>query len=180
MTKKTINFWDRVKNVWSLILLMALLSCACPPGGDIRTSAEDFKSLKLAADQGNAEAQYNLAVLYCAGKSVAKNFIEMERYFRLAADQGDAEAQFILGLLYEDGEYVAANSAEAFRYYNLAADQGHIKAQFRTGEMYAHGWGVKADVAEASRYYKLAADQGNAEAQGVPAIYPIKREHRTK
>jgi TPR repeat protein len=59
---------------------------------------------KLAADQGNALAQVNLAVLYENGLGgLPKDDREAARLYRLAADQGNALAQVSLGVFYETG-----------------------------------------------------------------------------
>ena len=55
--------------------------------------AEAVKWYRLAADQGNATAQFNLALMYANGQGVPQNYAEAVKWYRLAADQGDAEAQ---------------------------------------------------------------------------------------
>ena len=46
-----------------------------------------------AADQGDADAQKNLDVLYEQGQGVAQDFAEAAKWLRKAADQGYAAAQ---------------------------------------------------------------------------------------
>lgn len=47
-----------------------------------------------AAEQGHAEAQFNLGVMYFKGKGVIdRDYFEAERWFQKAADQGHAEAK---------------------------------------------------------------------------------------
>jgi TPR repeat protein len=55
---------------------------------------------RLAADQGDADAQFNLGVMYDTGRGVPQDDAEAERWYRLAADQGDANAQSNLGVMY--------------------------------------------------------------------------------
>jgi TPR repeat protein len=56
---------------------------------------EAARLYKLAADQGDAAAQYNLGVLYAEGRGgLAKNDQEAVRLYKLAADQGHAAAQY--------------------------------------------------------------------------------------
>jgi uncharacterized protein len=62
-----------------------------------------YREWRAAADQGQAEAQYNLGILYLKGLGVARDPDEAFRWFRLAADQGQADAQFQVGLMLEDG-----------------------------------------------------------------------------
>ena len=127
--------------------------------------AEAARWYRLAAEQGDAMAQYNLGTMYDNGRGLPQNYAEAARWYRLAADQSLAQAQYNLGNTYASGEGVPENDAEAARWYRLAADQGLAKAQYNLGAMYDKGQGVPQNYAEAVRWYRLAAEQGNAEAQ---------------
>jgi uncharacterized protein len=85
--------------------------------------------LKLRADQGIADAQYNLGVLYDNGQGVSQDYVEAAKWYRKAADQGDASAQFNLGALYTNGQGVPQDFVIAHTWLNLAAAQGHVKAR---------------------------------------------------
>ena len=52
---------------------------------------------KMAADQGDAVAQFNYGVCLYRGEGVPLDFSEAARYYKMAADQGSA-AQFNYGL----------------------------------------------------------------------------------
>ena len=52
----------------------------------------------LEADQGHADAQYNLAFCYATGTGTGKNVKEGVRLYRLAANQGHAHARCNLGV----------------------------------------------------------------------------------
>ena len=54
-----------------------------------------LKLFKLAADQGNAKAQYNLGVMYYIGKGVTQDFTRAYMWLHIAASQGleDAKGQ---------------------------------------------------------------------------------------
>ena len=117
------------------------------------------------AEQGNADAQFNLAFLYRNGQGVPRDNAEAGRWFRLAAEQGDADAQYNLAFIYDTGAGVAQDEAAAVRWYRLAAEQGHAAAQYNLGVKYQNGQGVLQNDAEAVRWYRLAAEQGTAVAQ---------------
>ena len=72
--------------------------------GDFVAAAQAFR---IAADQGNAGAQYNLALLYDYGKGVANDDTQAGAWYRRAASQGHADAQFNLAVMYDMGEGVA-------------------------------------------------------------------------
>ena len=77
---------------------------------------------RKAADQGNAEAQFALALVYETGEEgVAKDSAEAARWLRKAADQGLADAQFGLAAHYMLGNGVPRDYSEAYFWLNLAA-----------------------------------------------------------
>ncbi|WP_348225683.1 hypothetical protein [Nitrosomonas sp. Is79A3] len=52
------------------------------------------------AKQGDASAQYNLAMMYQLGKSVPQDSAQARSWYRKAAEQGHTSAQFTLGNIY--------------------------------------------------------------------------------
>lgn len=62
------------------------------------TEAVEF--YKRAAEQGNAEAQNRLALLYHNGEGVPQDHAEAEKWFRKAAQQGNEEAELNLRYSY--------------------------------------------------------------------------------
>lgn len=113
---------------------------------------EAVRWYRLAADQGYAEAQYDLAV----SSYRDQNFAEAMRWWRLAAEQGHAFAQFNLGGLYSLGEGVDQDDAEAAKWLLLSADQGHAGAQINLGFMYRDGRGVPQNLITAYMWLSLA------------------------
>ena len=47
-----------------------------------------MKFYRLAAEQGYADAQYNLGVMYANGHGVSQDYAEAAKWYRLAAEQG--------------------------------------------------------------------------------------------
>ncbi|NCX22776.1 MAG: sel1 repeat family protein, partial [Betaproteobacteria bacterium] len=64
---------------------------------DYATALAKFRS---AAQQGVADAQYNLGVMYEKGRGVAQDYGEAVRWYQMAAQQGYKEAQYNLGVMY--------------------------------------------------------------------------------
>ena len=83
---------------------------------------------RLRADQGDADAQYNLGGAYYTGYGVTQDYAEAVKWWRLAADQGNADAQYNLGVAYYSGYGVTQDYAEAHKWLNLAAAAGHPTA----------------------------------------------------
>jgi len=78
----------------------------------------------LAAEQGYADAQFNLGLMYANGRGVPQDYAEAAKWFRLAADQGDATAQHNLALMYYSGKGVPKDNVLAHMWSHLAASQG--------------------------------------------------------
>ena len=118
-----------------------------------------------AAEQGNAEAQYNIGQIYGDGKDIEQNYKEAEKWNRQAAEQGYAPAQRYLGWMYEEGHGVQKDYQQAFNWYLKAAEQGNALAQNSLGNLYRRGLGVQKDSQEALKWYQKAGVQGIDNAQ---------------
>ena len=69
--------------------------------GDADAHPQDYqeeavKLIHLAADQGDANAQFNLGVMYDQGQGVPQDYQQAVKWYRLAADQGHASALRLL------------------------------------------------------------------------------------
>ena len=89
--------------------------------GDYAQALKIYKSL---ATQGDADAQFNLGVMYRKGKGVTQDYKEAAKWYRLAAAQGYANAQFNLGVMYDKGQGVTQDYASAHMWYNLVGSTG--------------------------------------------------------
>ncbi len=95
------------------------------------TPKAKFESLALTAlrewrplaEQGNANAQYFLGVMYAKGRGVPQDYAEAVKWSRKAAEQGVANAQFSLGVMYANGQGVPQDDAHAHMWFNLAASR---------------------------------------------------------
>jgi hypothetical protein len=59
--------------------------------GVAQSDVEAARWYRKAADQGIAQAQYNLGFMFDQGRGVAQSDVEAARWFRKAADQGFAQ-----------------------------------------------------------------------------------------
>ena len=148
-------------NIAICLALVALLGSVLA-GCGIRDTVQDLTPL---AEQGDADAQYNLGEMYYFGTGVPQDYQTALEWFKLAAEQGHADAQYILGVLYHNGEGVLQDYKVALKWLKLAAEQGHATAQYILGSVYINGESVPQDYKTALKWYKLAAAQGNAGAQ---------------
>ena len=72
---------------------------------------EAVKWFRLAAEQGDAWAQYNLGGMYAKGQGVPEDFVQAYKWFNLAAAQGEESA--ILGKEFVREFMNPAQTAEA-------------------------------------------------------------------
>lgn len=105
-----------------LIWICATQVCAAEPGGAIR-------SLETLAQQGDAQAQTQLAIKYEHAEGVPRDYSKALALYCQAARQGTAAAQFNLGWMYANGRGVAKDDVVAAALLRLAAAQGHSPAQ---------------------------------------------------
>ncbi len=78
--------------------------------GDYATALREIKSL---AEQGNANAQYNLGMMYEQGSGILQDYKTAVKWYRLAAEQEDAGAQTGLGAMYATGRGVIQDNVYA-------------------------------------------------------------------
>ena len=88
-----------------------------------------LQELQALANQGDAEAQYELALMYAKGRGVPQDFTKAAGWYRKAAEQGDAKAQHNLGCCYELGKGVRKNLTKAVAWFRKAAEQGYADAE---------------------------------------------------
>lgn len=83
---------------------------------------------KRAAEQGWAEAQDDLGIMYYNGKIRPKDLGLAFFWFEQAAKQGYVDAEFHVGILYSRGEGVEQSDEMALYWYKKAAAQGHAES----------------------------------------------------
>jgi len=133
--------------------------------------------LQSQADQGDAVAQYNLALTYLRSSLTKgstnratngptdEDYQSALKWLGASAAQGNAGAEFLLGYLYEHGKGVSRDYGKAAENYRAAALQGHSTAENNLGSLYQHGQGVPKDMSEAFEWYRASAQHGNSVGQ---------------
>lgn len=96
--------------------------------GVAKDGAAAARWLRLASEQGVADAQLNLALVLAAGDGVPVDLDGARQWCRRAAEQGLVEAQDRLGMLYLQGGAGRRNEREALVWFQVAALSGHAGA----------------------------------------------------
>ena len=124
-------------------------------------------TLQSAADTGDTQAQYVLALRYRNGEGVDQDYAKALDLAKRAADQGYAPAQTLAGMMYQNGEGTSEDASTAASYYEKAAAQSDPWAQSLLGGMYLSGTGVEQNNVLAYKWLTKAAAQGNAAAKSL-------------
>ena len=90
---------------------------------------KDMKNILAEALNGNADAQYNLGIMYASGLGVIQDYNEAVKWFRLSSGQGNAQAQDIYGLMYASGRGVTQDYVRAHMWLNISASSGNTLAE---------------------------------------------------
>ena len=119
--------------------------------GDYETA---FKYFTMAAELGDADAHYNLSVIYRKGEVVQKDVIKEVYHLEEAAIAGHPEARHNLGVIeWDNGKHERAR-----KHLIIAANLGFHNSLEPLKELYADGLASKEDYADALRAYQAAVE----------------------
>src|SRR5258708_6461823 len=138
-----------------------------------QNASTSFSKLQSEAEQGDAVAQYNLAISYLRNNSTSgstngpsnEDYQSALKWLGTSAAHGNADAEFLLGYLYEHGQGVHRDYAKAAESYRAAALRGHSSAENNLASLYQHGQGVPKNMDKAFEWYRASAQHGNQVGQ---------------
>lgn len=163
----------------SLLLAMAagvivLGAPACAQENPVKAGVDawekgDYKGAvtrwRAAADQGNADAQFNLGQAYKLGRGVPADLKQAETWYGKAAWQGHEQAEASYGLaLFANGK-----RSEALTWLQRAVQRGDPRAQYVLGTMYFNGDVVAKDWVRAYALVTRSSQTGLDEASNALA-----------
>jgi TPR repeat protein len=153
-----------------LIFFMLGLISVCLPQKVLAELSEveissilSFQLNQSKANQGDANAQFNLALLYFNGRGTPQDTRYAIYWYKKAAVQGHVNALYFLSKLYRTGhgEEVPQDPKKAVYWLTKAAEQGLVNAQYSLGHNYQYGDGAPQDYKQAFFWYTKAAEQGH-------------------
>jgi TPR repeat protein len=89
--------------------------------GDYESAFEQFKQL---ASFGDAVAQFQLSILYDAGRGTRQDAREALYWLRMSAAHGNPQAQSNLGVAFSKGRGVAQDLVRAYAWFAASAVSG--------------------------------------------------------
>ena len=138
----------------------------------------NFDAIRGQAEQGNAEAQYKLGLLYEDDGTAIKDITQAAQWIRKSAEQGFPRAEASLATLYLNGTGVQTDLSQYVIWLRKAAADGDAEAQFTTS-VYLEGGFVdtRRDEPQSLVWLRRSADQGYplAEARLALAYFEGKR-----
>ena len=122
---------------------------------------ESIISLTKAAESGDAQAQYELGVIYALGEEVEQDFTKSREWYLKSAEQGDFEASYTVGTMFLDGQGGEINKEKGLKYLEFATtatkyDLGALSASKLLKDIYKEGYfGIEPSVTKAEKFKQI-------------------------
>jgi TPR repeat protein len=127
-----------------------------------------FKDQLENARSGDAEAQYEVGIMYLKGQGVEQDRDKAVEWLKSAAASGNEQADSKLARIEEQ--------ESKFNELKGQAKRGDLEAQYELAMMYLKGRGVEADGKTALRYLQDGADKGDEKSITRLGIVSFKGE----
>jgi len=141
----------------------------CTSTQGFRFTSNEVAKIRIRAEQGDSEAQYQMACAHRRGQGVPQSDVEAARYDWKAAEQGHSEAQHNRAVSCTLGRGVTQNQEEGIKWHRKAAESGNVRSQHVLGIACLKGLGVARDIRKAIDYLQKASDKGYAKSQNCLA-----------
>lgn len=164
------------------MLLAAMTSLAAPneeqgklllQKGDSLYRQGNFEEAAIAylisANEGNAEAQFDIAYAYFNGEGIERDYASAAMWFKRSARQNYAKAQYNLAYCYMNGRGVPRDYDKAFDLLHQSANNNYKRAQLTLADCYANGILVEQNEKESQKWMAMAANLQSEQPQTEPA-----------
>lgn len=125
------------------------------------------KYLKLAAQNNDTSALFNLVKLYYREPNLAETPSDADNYLKAgltaiygAIAEGRCAELNTIGNLFSDNDLNVENHAKAAAWYNAALKTGDVEAAVQLSNAYALGQGVEYDLNKAIELMRIGANSG--------------------
>lgn len=153
------------------MLLAAMTSLAAPNEeqgklllhkGDSLYRQGNFEEAAIAylisANEGNAEAQFDIAYAYFNGEGIERDYASAAMWFKRSARQNYAKAQYNLAYCYMNGRGVPRDYDKASDLLHQSANNNYKRAQLTLADCYANGILVEQNEKESQKWMAMAAN----------------------
>ena len=177
----SLEFWQgeasRTVRIFTVIVAFALptSSFANPFEAGLNAMEREhyataFRAWKGLAEDGEAEAQNNIAYLYERGYGVKQSYTRAIEWYKKAAAQKSPEAIYNLGMLAYDGYGMRQDYLAARRYFIEAAELELADAHYMLGLIYYQGHGLQLNYTRAKTHFLDAAKLDSPKGQFMVAL----------
>lgn len=164
------------------MLLAAMTSLAAPNEeqgklllhkGDSLYRQGNFEEAAIAylisANEGNAEAQFDIAYAYFNGEGIERDYASAAMWFKRSARQNYAKAQYNLAYCYMNGRGVPRDYDKASDLLHQSANNNYKRAQLTLADCYANGILVEQNEKESQKWMAMAANMQPEQPKTEPA-----------
>ena len=173
-----------------VMMTLSFIACASPqlPNDYFQLGWQEYEAGQYhgalrywlpLADQGDANAQLNVGLMYDTGRGVAEDPARAVTWYRQSAEHGLAAAQYNLGVMYASGRGIEQDTDQAQFWLELAAGQGLQEARTLLAE-YTGKSAVEAAqpvVYENSSFNDSLSGSSTGTAWPVAANYAVTSNH---
>lgn len=146
------------------IVILFTLGCALPSG--IPKDGHLYE-LMIKAEQGHAESQYQLGMMYTLQGKWLWDYQEGYGWFLKAAKGGHVEAKYMAGIGKTLGRGTEKDLSGAANLFAQAAKMGHPRAQYQFGMAHLNGAGVQKDKYWGRQWIEQAAWNNHKNSQFI-------------
>ncbi|MDD2800979.1 MAG: protein kinase [Methylobacter sp.] len=133
--------------------------------------AKAFRWYQKAAELGDAQAQYNLGVMYQKGRNVPVDMDKAFSWYQKSANQGNILGLYNLGYCHLHGLGTTKDVAKAAEILQKAVDQDYAPAQAVLASILFSGIDIGQDLPRAFGLAQRAAFQGDKIGQLLLGIF---------
>ncbi len=124
---------------------------------EAKNFSQAMRLLLQFAEQGDADAQHKVAIMYQNGLGVVTSEEAALKWMTASAEQGNPIAQHGLGFMYMEGECVEKDINQAICWFEKAAAEGLVGSLTTLAMIYDEGLGdIPQDKEKAKELYKQA------------------------
>lgn len=178
---KALEYYEKASKEGSLLATKELArlylcgNCEDTNENTINYTKAKFYQEKLAKEEDDEEAYFNLAWMYEEGKGVQTNYDKAIEYYEKAAKLDYSTAYYNIAWIYFDTKL--KDYKKAAEYLEKCSSMNNVKCISFLGEFNLQGYGIKKDIEKAKTYFMKVAKVDNNAALNLGEIYYNEKDY---
>lgn len=134
---------------------------------------ESIRLYKLAAREGEDEANFQLGKIYYLKKYQKKDLNKAYEYFKKASDYEHVKAKYNLAVIFSQKKFKKYSYKRSYELFYDLSKQDYPNAQYKVGIYLMYGLGVEKDYSMAKSWFERSYFENNYKrsACGIATIY---------